>query len=449
MIPAGSIMRTLGGPDVTHIFMHDLTLPEDVEFLKISPEYASCDERALLVARSHDVVCLSRRVDPGYLRMLRDFGIGPDPENVIECGGTAENDALPLSGRLCRDRSCLEQLSSLLTGGSRIVLNPYATTSSELALANALALLSDRPISVWGGNPDITRRANDKWRGYLMAGKLDIPAPAAERVELRAAEIGKAPDIAPLLRAVARFSKQTGRAMVRGIRGTAGVTNLVADPASPELEADLRRLAGNATTDAYMIQSFFDISVSPNIQLFIDPESGRITCMSITDQQLEQNIAHYGNRCPSTATMIPEMLRSAHRMAAGLREHGYAGPVGFDFVEYMDAGTGKPAQFLAEINARVNAAIYPCALMERIVRRQRQTGGPVPGAFLSANVRTPAASFREFMDIHGHRIFDSRRGLGMIPFHTGALDWGACGIVVMGKSWDEAAALFREIGGES
>ncbi len=56
MIPIRSIADTLGGPGVTHIFVHDLTLPEDAEYVKIHPENASFDERALIVARSHDVV---------------------------------------------------------------------------------------------------------------------------------------------------------------------------------------------------------------------------------------------------------------------------------------------------------------------------------------------------------------------------------------------------------
>ncbi|MBW1790375.1 MAG: hypothetical protein JRK53_27840 [Deltaproteobacteria bacterium] len=324
-------------------------------------------------------------------------------------------------------------------------MNPYAVTPSEIDLARELTLLLGLPVSVWGGNPEITHWANDKWHTYMMALELGVPAPPAELVILESIDKEKPPDIAPLQRAVAHFSEQTGKAMVRGIRGTSGTTNLVADPVGPKLEEDLQRLVRNRTTNSYMIQPFFNIAASPNIQLFIEPDTGGISCVSVTDQYLDRNLAHHGNLYPSTATTIPHMLRSAHRMAKGLRDKGYTGLAGFDFVEHVDPETGRTVHFLAEINARVNAATYPCSLMERIARRQLSRDGPIPGAFFSSHIRTRARSFREFLDIHGDRIFDSKRGCAMVPFHTGALDYGACSVVVFGGSRNEVMALYREI----
>ena len=81
-----SIVSTLGSSDVTHIFVHDPTaLLRNVPCDARTPNYRSYDQRAFLVARPHDVVCVaSHKVDPSYAQFLLELGVGPKSENIIE-----------------------------------------------------------------------------------------------------------------------------------------------------------------------------------------------------------------------------------------------------------------------------------------------------------------------------------------------------------------------------
>jgi hypothetical protein len=106
---------------VLHVFMHDMTWPEDVEYLEIYPQNASYDERALVAARPRDVVCISGRVDPEYIKFLRRYGIGPAAGHVFEFAASAEEGPVPMADRLRRDRLLLDRLLSIVSGRSQVV----------------------------------------------------------------------------------------------------------------------------------------------------------------------------------------------------------------------------------------------------------------------------------------------------------------------------------------
>ena len=64
--------------------------------------------------------------------------------------------------------------------------------------------------------------------------------------------------------------------------------------------------------------------------LFVAPDHGAISCVSVSDQRLDERLIHQGNVYPSCAQALPEMRAAAHRMSEWLRAEGYAGLVGFD-----------------------------------------------------------------------------------------------------------------------
>jgi len=105
-----------------------------------------------------------------------------------------------------------------------------------------------------------------------------------------------------------------------------------------------------------------EVIVSPNILMNVEPGKGKISCVSITDQLLSDNLTHEGNVYPSSAKTLKSMINSAQTMSKWLRNEGYGGLVGFDFGEYSNTKTGELEHFLAEINPRVNAATYPKSL---------------------------------------------------------------------------------------
>src|SRR3972149_2074034 len=94
-----SIIERLGGASITQIFVHYVALPG----------YEKYDERALVVARLDDVVCVADRVDKEYLRFLSNLGIGPKNGNVV----VASKDF---------PRNCDSYLSDLLMNNNEAIL---------------------------------------------------------------------------------------------------------------------------------------------------------------------------------------------------------------------------------------------------------------------------------------------------------------------------------------
>ena len=121
--------------------------------------------------------------------------------------------------------------------------------------------------------------------------------------------------------------------------------------------------------------------VSPNIIMHIEPDNGRILCVSVTDQILSDNLAHEGNICPASVKTLKNMLLSAEKLSRWLQAEGYCGVVGFDFGEYFNPETGEFKHFLAEVNPRINSSAYPKFLMEHLNREQEQKDRPCIDVF--------------------------------------------------------------------
>jgi hypothetical protein len=132
----------------------------------------------------------------------------------------------------------------------------------------------------------------------------------------------------------------------------------------------------------------------------------------------------------------------ARMLATWMRGQGYAGLVGFDFVEYRDPMTGGVRAFLAEVNPRVNGGTYALAVRARLNRSAALAGRPQAPAFVSGTVETRARNFARVRAALGHLLFDPGRGTGIVPYATGCLDHGRCAMVALAGSRLRAAELY-------
>jgi hypothetical protein len=196
-------------------------------------------------------------------------------------------------------------------------------------------------------------------------------------------------------------------------------------------------------SNVYLVQAKFDILTTPNVQFFVEPGCGGISCVRVTDQCLDKDLGHKGNVFPSRSALVPEMLRSARMLAQWLQTEGYSGLVGFDFVEYVHPDTGSREHLLAEINARVNEATYPSFLIEHLNAAQARRGQPLIHAFRSAKVCPKVRSFAELRKRCGQLLFNPKTGRGAIPYNIGRLSYGRCDVALFGSSRDEVEDLYE------
>jgi len=201
-----------------------------------------------------------------------------------------------------------------------------------------------------------------------------------------------------------------------------------------EIDELVERLCGSAENSIYLVESMVEPVASPNIQIHVDARDGSVECVGISDQQLSDGLVHTGNAHPSAARCLEEMVRWAGVLARWLRDAGYAGIAGFDFVEYHDS-RGTPRAFLAELNPRVNGATYPLVLFERI---------GAASAFVSGTLHTEARSFGELRQPLSDLLYRPGKSAGIVPYATGCLRQGRCPVVALAPSRSHAAQLFAE-----
>jgi hypothetical protein len=158
-----------------------------------------------------------------------------------------------------------------------------------------------------------------------------------------------------------------------------------------------------------------------------------------TDQVLDANLHHAGNRFPSCALLVDEMIAHAEALGHHLRDMGYAGWAGCDFCEYMDPTTGEPRLFFAELNARINGASYPTIAAGRLGASLDR-----PMAFVSGYLTTGARSFAELAGRLGSQLLRPGGRPGTLPYNTGCLPHGYCSALVL----DEAPAAVQRRWGE-
>jgi Pre ATP-grasp domain len=411
---------------------------DEAEFNAVLPGLDLDDQRALLMARRQDVVCTLDPAEDAYLDYLESVGIGPARERIVTLpAGSGDADKLGLPGRLASDPGTLRRIAELIPPDAAAVLEPYIATEAEFALARALGAACGREVAVLGGNAEIVERANRKHEVRALAQELGIPVADGEVVMLGGGgEGGRPVDTAPLKPALERHLRPTGQVILRGSRGAAGSAVRAVERTPESILAALGWAAGRPQDPTYLVEVMLPITVSPNIQMYID-EAGAHR-VGASDQRLDGALLHQGNAYPSHARTIEEMLACSDALAGRLRREGYTGLVGIDFCEHEDERTGRPTAFLAEVNPRINGSTYPIVLAGLLDPDHTKIGG-----FVCGRIRPAARSFAELADRHGGLLLDRRTCRGTLPYNVGYLPQGCCDAVVFDRTREDALARWE------
>ncbi len=434
-----------GSPTGPQLFVHCVTSHDIYTSLsEMVPGLHRYPERALLMAGPDDIVCVPGEVDSEYLGFLAQLGLGPRAEHVVAVAvGRAEDHSRPLWKGLLEDPEALRTVSALVQRRAAIRLNPFIVSPGQFELAAALEAITGTTVRVLGADPRLVNYADQKHNVRTKVVELGVPVAEGETVELTGAS-GQRWDLEPLRRTVVRYLGRSGRVIVQGTCGASGSSAFIVGTHTG-VEALLEQVAQRTDNWIYLVEVMVDATVSPNVQIYIAPEDGTVSCIGVTDQQWERPLVYGGNLFPSISQTAGEMVGWARTLATWLRGEGYIGLVGFDFVEYTDPRSGRPKMLLAEVNPRVNGATYPLAVMERLNSVQQSLGQVTIAAFRSGTVETPARSFAELRDALGHLFYRAETGTGVIPYNVGCLEYGKCGVIVLGPSREAVAQMYAEI----
>jgi hypothetical protein len=427
------------------LFVHGATGP--AEGSRSTPHAAErSSERALVLARAQDIVCVSEEVEPAYLAYLAGLGLGPAADRVVAASRFGDHTSgRPLWARLAGSTEALRTLGTLLRESGPSRLHPFIASRGPFALAAALEVASETEVSVVGGDPEVVERVDHKHLMRERAIQLGIPVADGEIVKLAVAGGRRRRDFDALRAAVERRLRLTGRVLVRGTHGSASSASFVVGTGGTDPDGVIRALADRPENRIYLVEAMVAATVSPNVQIHIPSGDGPITRVGITDQRWERPLVHGGNLYPSAARLCDAMLEWSVRLGSSLQREGYVGLLSLDFVEYADPATGERRAILVEVSPRVTADTYPLALFERLNAIQRQHGRPESAAFVSGTLDTRPRRFADFRRAAQHLLYSPSTGCGAVPVHVGALGRGKCGIVVLGPSRDAVLRASGEL----
>jgi hypothetical protein len=439
-LPATGLLDSLRADGAARVFVHDIFSHEYMaRAARDHPELNARQERALLLANGTDVVCVLEPVDRAYLGLLAELGIGPGPERVV----TASEARLPSGSRLttllAADAARLARIGELVAPAIAVELHPFISTWREAALARALSASAGLPVRVRGGDPEVVERADHKHLVRPRAEAMGVPVADGEIVSLGSRTRREPSVTAVLERAIRRLAAATGRAIVKGSRGALGTMTRLAGP--DEAAPIAREICESWENEACVVESFLELTLSPNVMMHVAPAPGPVRCVGVTDQRLDPGLAHRGNVFPSAARTLEAMLESATRLSRWLQSEGFDGLAGFDFGEYRDPASGRLRHFFVEVNPRVNASVYPLAMLEGLNRARSRAGHPPLAAFVSGTDATALRSFAELRHACSPLFLRPGGPAGVVPYVTGYLPHGKAALVAFGRSPEEAEDL--------
>jgi hypothetical protein len=417
-------------------------------FRQLAPHVPGVDkyaERALLLARADDLVCVAHRVSPAYLDFLNQLDLGPNPAHIIQLpGSTNKQTAVPMVTRLRHYLSSEIRLPKVLAGSHEVWLNCFAASELDTQLQSCLATLLDRRVLSVNRHPGKGANLYDKHVVRQQARASGLPLPPGESVTLDRQAATRSSQALPVRRAIDKYLGATGRVIVRGALGASGSSVFVVSRDECDVQRCLRSVMQQGHTDVFLVEPFYDVSVSPNIGMFIDPRDGSISCVSVSDQILDGQVRHLGNRFPSQAHLTDQMVAAATRFCRWLREQGTTGFLGFDFCEYRVPGSTRRQFFFAELNPRFNGATYPAHLLARLNTKAGHDGVPRWREFRALTVQTNLRVFSALQALCGDLLFDGREVAGIIPYNVGLLQHGKLMLVIVGETHDDVESLHDE-----
>ena len=427
--------------EATYVFLHSPSEAPDARMIALQvPEFEWYGERALLLARESDLVGVAHPVDERYLRYLHALGIGPRFENVFMVEGVEPGRGL--SERLSEDSASLERLARHLRKSACIVLSPFFGTSASVAVGNALGALLGRSVEVVGGPPELVRQVHEKRFARELAQSLGIPVAPGDVVTIPFPSDRRPGDLDDLRRSIERRAATTGRVIVRGSSGASGSSTFTLLP--DDVDGVVDAIGRRTDNTVYLVEPFFEATISPNVEVVIDPGRAVHPKVAVTDQILSPELVYLGSTYPSSARRKTDMVSDSLAIVDWMRSRGFSGRIGFDFVEHDRGDDGGAGYFLTEINPRVNGASYPVALIARLTAAKGRVGAPAPAAFRTSNVGVAVRDFNGLEALCRSLLYDPESGDGVVPHTVGALPVGKVGVACFGDSPSRVEELFAE-----
>jgi len=400
-------------------------------------------ERALLLAQPGDLVCVDEPVDPAFLEFLSRLGLGPLPEHLV-VGDRRASRSVALADKLRRDHVSLLSMVDALPKDSVVYLDPFIGTSSEEHLVRALQrrcgvhIIMDAPCAA------LVERCNRKHEVRDLAASLGLPIANGEVVALDGPPDHLPGDMTPLASAIERALSRADRVIVRASESAGGSGTFLVDRDAGSLESTLAEVSKRRDNRFYLVEERLAASVSPNVLLYVPLPPEPIRCIGVTDQVLDERLAHKGNRFPSTARCASAMRRDALRLGGVLRDQGYRGFAGIDFIEFESPRPSRRQYLFIELNPRVNGALYPLATRSRLNAVQERCGRPAISAFVSRSFRSRPIAFDALAASTRDLLFAPDRGSGVLPYKTGGLQFGVVTAVALAASPEEAHDLLLD-----
>ena len=170
-------------------------------------------ERAIVLARPRDIVCVADEVDQAYLGFLAGLGLGPLPGRVVAASrfGPAVSPERALWARFASSADALRTLASLLQDSASTRLHPYTATGGERALAAALEIATEAEVRVAAPDPALVAYADQKHHIRARAIQLGVPVAEGETVTLPRAGGRRRRDYDALRAAVERQLRRPAR----------------------------------------------------------------------------------------------------------------------------------------------------------------------------------------------------------------------------------------------
>jgi hypothetical protein len=194
------------------------SLPNISSIIALVPDVEKYAERALLLAKKQDIVCVPCPVEAAYIEFLHELGLEVTPDNIIaESSDQYQSGKESLARRFLSNSEVKNAIIDRIYREKTVVLHVYILSETEIALVRELEKRAGRGITVLGGSPSIVREVYAKECIRAEAQRRNIPVAPGEVVRLPQKRSSLYSDAGLLRSAVKRYIGVTGKVLIRGI----------------------------------------------------------------------------------------------------------------------------------------------------------------------------------------------------------------------------------------
>lgn len=311
-------------------------------FREVDPLVHTKTARALPIAREHDVVVLSGRLDPDYYAWLRGLGLG---SRHVAAYGRPKAD-VPLSALILADPAPVQR--AVACGGRRPVFVPFYSGEEETRVAELLG------AELFGCREDISLKYFNKESFKQACLKLNIAMVDGSSCDVPGLRVCDLEEI------VLKLLQSYPSVLIRGSLGAAGSSAYQVSSADV---GDVLENIRKSRDKKMLIEPFLQVIASPNDQWAIDRQ-GCIHYLGIS-AQLFSGLRHVGNlQGQYFSERIAEYIRrTSLKIVHDMAVHGYRGVLGIDYI------VTSHGIYPIENNARLNGSSFTLAIVDRLAER--------------------------------------------------------------------------------